>query len=328
MYTHFSNMADEIASKEVMEKDLPEVISAMREMGEKISDINQQVESLLVKISSGLLPTKKGVSFLELKFHLLLSYVIDLTYYLLTKTDGNSWQGDPAVDRLVEARTVLEKLRPIDQKMKYQIDKMIKTATTGVVSGAEIDPLRFKPNPENMVSKLDEGDSQSSEEEGAPKKAKVYVPPKVAAVPYDDEDDKKTRKERDEERARKRVLTSSVLHDLRDEYSDAPQEIRDETVSRWRKQKEKEEEEERTRYEEENLLRLPAKKKKKMSERAQSGMDELTSFADLSVLNDDETSGDYPTKASSRSKTSKSKWKKKRGATKKGRKGFAGRRRR
>ena len=33
-------------------------------------------------------------------------------------------------------------------------------------------------------TKLDEEDSQSSEEEGAPKKAKVYVPPKVAAVPY------------------------------------------------------------------------------------------------------------------------------------------------
>jgi len=33
---------------------------------------------------------------------------------------------------------------------------------------------------------------------------------------FSDEDgDKKTRKERDEERARKRVLTSSLLHDLR-----------------------------------------------------------------------------------------------------------------
>lgn len=31
----------------------------------------------------------------------------------------------------------------------------------------------------------------------------------------DEDDDKKTRKERDEERARKRVLTSSLLHDLR-----------------------------------------------------------------------------------------------------------------
>ena len=34
------------------------------------------------------------------------SYVVDLTYYLLTKADGKSWQGDPAVERLVEARTV------------------------------------------------------------------------------------------------------------------------------------------------------------------------------------------------------------------------------
>jgi len=31
---------------------------------------------------------------------------------------------------------------------------MIKTATTGMTSGAEIDPLRFKPNPANMVSKV------------------------------------------------------------------------------------------------------------------------------------------------------------------------------
>lgn len=33
-------------------------------------------------------------------------------------------------------------------------------------------------------TKLDDEDSQSSDEEGAPKKSKVYVPPKVAAVPY------------------------------------------------------------------------------------------------------------------------------------------------
>ena len=33
-------------------------------------------------------------------------------------------------------------------------------------------------------TKLDDEDSQSSDEEGAPKKSKVYVPPKVVAVPY------------------------------------------------------------------------------------------------------------------------------------------------
>jgi U3 small nucleolar ribonucleoprotein protein LCP5 len=28
---------------------------------------------------------------------------------------------------------VMEKIRPIDQKLKYQIDKLIKIATTGLV---------------------------------------------------------------------------------------------------------------------------------------------------------------------------------------------------
>lgn len=217
-------------------------------------------------------------------------------------------------------------MRPIDQKMKYQIDKMIKAATTGV-AGGENDPLRFKPNPDNMATKLNDEDSESSDEEDGQKKSKVYVPPKVAAVPYDEDGDKKTRKEKDEERSRKRVLASSLLQDLRDEYSEGPQEIRDETVSRWRKQKDKEEEEERTRYEEDNLLRLPAKRKKKMTERAETGLDDLTSFTNLSALDTGEENGDYSERPRNDTRKSKSKWKKKFGSAKK-KKGFAKRRRR
>ncbi|XP_068721580.1 neuroguidin-like [Montipora capricornis] len=322
-------MAEDMADHEkIIAKDLPEVVNTMREMGEKVLDVDQHVEKLMQKITSGALVTKKGVSFIEVKFHLLLSYVIDLTYYLLTKAEGKSWQGDPAVERLIEARTVLEKMRPIDQKMKYQIDKMIKSATTGIV-GAENDPLRFKPNPNNMVTKLDDKESESSDDDGQ-KKTKVYVPPKVAAVPFDEDGDKKTRIEREKERSRKRALASSMLQDLRDEYSEAPQEIQEQTVTRRRKQKEREEEEEQTRYEEENLIRLPAKKKKKMWERAESGFHELTSFADLSVLNAGEEKAGVDHSAESRlstSKKSKVKVKRKFGSAKK-KKGFARRRRR
>ncbi|CAH3190789.1 unnamed protein product, partial [Porites evermanni] len=298
-------------------RDLPDVISTMREMGEKVREKGFVSKVPLISSASSFCST--GVSFLEVKFHLLLSYVIDLTYYLLTKTDGKSWQGDPAVERLVEARTVLEKMRPIDQKMKYQIDKMIKAATTGIAGGGN-DPLRFKPNPDNMATKLNDQDSESSDEEDGQKKSKVYVPPKVAAVPYDEDGDKKTRKEKDEERSRKRVLASSLLQDLRDEYSEGPQEIRDETVSRWRKQKDKEEEEERTRYEEDNLLRLPAKRKKKMTEGAETGLDDLTSFANLSALDTGEEvsiSYSHITVSKNDTRKSKSKWKKKFGSAKK-----------
>ncbi|XP_015777115.1 PREDICTED: neuroguidin-like isoform X2 [Acropora digitifera] len=311
--------------EEIIAKDLPEVINTMREMGEKVSDIDQHVEKLMLKITSGGLTTTKGVSFLEVKFHLLLSYIIDLTYYLLRKTDGKSWESDPAVDRLVEARTVLEKMRPIDHKMKYQIDKMIKSATTGL-EGASNDPLRFKPNPDNMVTKLD--DKSGSSDDDDEQKPKLYVPPKVAAVPYDDNVSKKTKAEKAQERSRKRTLASAMLQDLREEYSEAPQEIREETGPMKMKHKEKAGEDERTRYEEDNMLRLPTKKMKKlMPVQAAEVFDELTAFDDLTVLNTEEKPrGDNLVQSSSSTK-SKLKRKKKFGSAKK-RKGFSKKRRR
>lgn len=56
------------------------------------------------------------------------------------------------LDRLVELRTILEKTRPIDQKLKYQVDKLVKAAVTGASS--ENDPTNFKANPDNMIMKV------------------------------------------------------------------------------------------------------------------------------------------------------------------------------
>lgn len=55
---------------------------------------------------------------------------------------GKSIERDPSIDRLIEIRTVLEKIRPIDYKLRYQIDKLVKTAITGVTNSK--DPINFK----------------------------------------------------------------------------------------------------------------------------------------------------------------------------------------
>lgn len=48
----------------------------------------------------------KGVSFLEVKNHVLLAYMADLVLLMLKKVSGKSIQGHPAILRLVENRTV------------------------------------------------------------------------------------------------------------------------------------------------------------------------------------------------------------------------------
>jgi hypothetical protein len=92
-------------------------------------------------------------------------------------------------DRLVEIRTVLEKMRPIDHRLKHQIDKLVKTAATGSAVGS--DPSNFCAHPENMISKVEESEESETEDEdnnAGNKEDKlkkgVYVPPKLAAVHY------------------------------------------------------------------------------------------------------------------------------------------------
>ena len=105
-----------------------------------------------------------GLSFLELKNHLMLDYLSDLALVMLTKSQGKSIEGSASVDRLVSLRTVLEKMRPIERKLKYQIDKAIKMSEAESIE--ESDPLSFRPNPANLVSKLgDEDEDDSADEE-------------------------------------------------------------------------------------------------------------------------------------------------------------------
>merc|ERR550534_1502944 len=108
---------------------------------------------------------------------------------MLLKIDGKPLEGAPAIDRLVEIRTILEKMRPIDKKLKYQVDKLIKLSSEqGKGSGAS-NPLSFKPNIGNLSSKMDDDDdsggssSDDDDDDDVEKKTDagsgVYVPPKV-----------------------------------------------------------------------------------------------------------------------------------------------------
>lgn len=72
---------------------------------------------------------RPGVSYLEAKYHLLLSYCVNLVYYLLRKAAGQSINDHPVVLQMVRIRTLLEKLRPLDAKLKYQVEKLLKVAT-------------------------------------------------------------------------------------------------------------------------------------------------------------------------------------------------------
>merc|ERR1711902_446184 len=106
------------------------------------------------------------------------------------------------IERIVENRTVLEKMRPIEKKLKYQIDKYIKVAESGGRIRPE-DPIHFKPNPAALAAD-DESDDESDQDLDAIQNEKtsnqLYRAPKN--IPALCEDDANSKREAEmEERA-------------------------------------------------------------------------------------------------------------------------------
>ncbi|XP_016944096.3 neuroguidin isoform X2 [Drosophila suzukii] len=278
---------------DVQGQDIPQAIQLLGEMNSNVKQVTDLVEGMLQRVKRGELTTEYGLSFLEVKYHMLLDYLINLTYVVLRKCSGETIEGDPSIERLIEIRTVLEKIRPIDHKLRYQIDKLVKTATTGVSSST--DPILYKPNPDDMMSSAagagrngdddaedgsdgddddDDDDEEDDEDEaGAAKmprkaatagKSGVYVPPRIKPVYYDGDERDADKEKKALDRAKKRAITSSMLQDLKEEYLDAPTEISSGSRAQQllsNAQKEKQE------YEETYLMRLPVTKAEKHRQR-------------------------------------------------------------
>lgn len=94
---------------------------------------------------------------------MLLSYLIDLTYHarerVAKKHDEDNFR------RLLETRTVLDKTRPLEKKMRHSLDKLLAaSSTTSFAAGnsaAESDPLSFRPNPNALEGAREDDGSVS-----------------------------------------------------------------------------------------------------------------------------------------------------------------------
>lgn len=125
------------------------------------------------------------MSYLEMKYNLLLSYCTFLNFYILAKMENQTGQtpinNHPVIYKLAYIKTLIEKLKPLDIKLQYQIDKMLRAAavndtndvpttnngTSKLVQSHE-EKLRYKPNIDNLAYDDNEDNGkQGSESPGS-----------------------------------------------------------------------------------------------------------------------------------------------------------------
>lgn len=215
------------SQEDIVNKEAPELEAVLKEMKEGLDIVDIKVRALTAKVKENHYPTSQGFHYLEAKNLLLLHYCLSLVYYLLRKAEGFSINGHPIVQSLVETRLFLEKIRPIDKKLHYQIEKLTKVtaSTTENIQQSEkesqsnktADLLSYRPNPEMIPRRTD----MTSEDRD------TYKPPKIA--PTSMEKDKSSRFERNafrkEENTLRQAKQSRYVRDMVDDFEGRPEEI-------------------------------------------------------------------------------------------------------
>ncbi|CAN4122409.1 unnamed protein product [Withania somnifera] len=249
-----------------MYRQAPQLVTVLKEMKAGLDTVSLKVQALTAKVKADQFPTADGISYLETKHLLLLNYCQSLVYYLLRKAKGLSIEGHPVVRSLVEMRLFLEKIRPIDKKLQYQIQKLTRDSDAAseksVISEKGTDTqkedlLKYRPNPDMLVGK-----PTGPAEDGA----NVYRPPKLAPALMDE--DKMSKQKRNDLRREKERLRSAkqspYMIDLLNDLEDRPEEVREFFAPESRElTKYMAKMEERSKQEEESFARAPLTKLEK-----------------------------------------------------------------
>ncbi|CAH9078356.1 unnamed protein product [Cuscuta europaea] len=272
----------------------PQLFGVLKDMKAGLDTVRSKVQALTSKVKANQFPTSDGISYLEVKHLLLLNYCQSLVYYVLRKAKGMSIDGHPVVRSLVEIRLFLEKIRPIDKKMQYQIQKLTRVSETAAEKSVSTDKgsnttqedlLKYRPNPELMTSKINAEDSNG-----------IYKPPKLAPAIMDE--GKTSRQERNALRKEKEMLRQSkqntYVKELINDIEGKPEEWRESGAESRELRQYMDKMEMRDRKEEDLFNRAPLtkleKKQMKRLKKSQNGLLGLTEsfFDEAMALNFEE----------------------------------------
>ncbi|CAG9463538.1 unnamed protein product [Pedinophyceae sp. YPF-701] len=257
-------------------RDAPELEALLGEMRASLAEVRERVKPVLDVVKEGELATKEGISYLEAKHLLLLEYCALIAFYVLLRAEGRPVQDHPVVPALLRTRAYLEKIKPIDKKLAYQIDRLVQAGERaeelagaggagedgGDGDGAGEDAYAA-PRPGALVV----GGGAGGEEGGEEEDGGVYKPPRLnpTAMPEDMERSRQKREERREKELRRRALRSEAVQDLVEEVTGAPETMRQRVAGMDTQAalRERARLAERERAEEELMMRVPMSKEER-----------------------------------------------------------------
>ncbi|KAL6504114.1 hypothetical protein OROGR_026037 [Orobanche gracilis] len=109
---------------DIVKSSAPELIGLLSELNGALEQLDR-VTPLVDKIRGRERAKKGGMHYLEVKQHLLQSFCQAITFYLLLKSEGQPVRDHPVIDRLVEIKGLLDKVKEMDEKLTFNVEDTV-----------------------------------------------------------------------------------------------------------------------------------------------------------------------------------------------------------
>lgn len=252
--------------RQAQKGDSVEFDALMVDFKDKLRHLRDHLGPAIANRTSNDPKLSHGLAFLRVKHRLLSAYCTYVAYYIAMKVEGKQVEGHPVIDRLVEYRLLLERIKPLEARVQSQVDRLLQAAAKAdqddlaiqagsvqfVDDGSGEEEAHARPRPEAMLP-FDVRHAEGEDGE------QVYRPPRIAPLAYPEAGAESAKQGKHEERLQKHKSRSRLLRELGDalgdngDSDDAPPE--DEDYAPYKRHTDRREAQ-REAYEEENMMRF------------------------------------------------------------------------
>ena len=152
----------------IIKRESPELISIVNELKDMMAELQRKINPVrsliqeVMNVDSDNRPSDELLEYLEVKQQVMLSYCSNVVFYLLLKSEGQSVKTHPVLRQLVELRYLMEKMRPLDSKLKHQVDRLMKTAS---LKPEERGNIVLRPKPSAMLAEDEDEDDDEDDDD-------------------------------------------------------------------------------------------------------------------------------------------------------------------
>ncbi|KAL1557218.1 something about silencing protein 10-like [Salvia divinorum] len=118
---------------DVVYSSAPELIGLLSELKDALEHLENKVNPLVEKITLQESGKKGTMSYIEVKQLLLQSFCQAITFYLL-KSEGQPVRDHPVVSHLVEIKSLLDKIKTIDDNLSFDMEEILKKEVNGAAA--------------------------------------------------------------------------------------------------------------------------------------------------------------------------------------------------